>query len=40
MGGGPVKLEMGMESSFGNPLGRNETLSWVISLLWWVMGGG
>ena len=40
MGGGPVKLELGMESGFGNPLGKNGILTWVIFLLWWVMGGG
>ena len=40
MGGGPVKLELGMELGFGNPLGKNGILTWVIFLLWWVMGGG
>ena len=30
MGGVLVKLELGMESGFGNPLGRNETLSWAF----------
>ncbi|RVW77582.1 hypothetical protein CK203_050255 [Vitis vinifera] len=26
--GSPMKLDMGMMSDFGNPLGRNGTLSW------------
>ena len=34
MGGSPMKLDMGMMSDFGNPLGRNGTLSWVILFLW------
>ena len=25
-----VKLELGMDLGFGNPLGRNETLSWAF----------
>ena len=32
--GSPMKLDMGMMSDFGNPLGRNGTLSWVILFLW------
>ncbi|RVW75089.1 DNA-directed RNA polymerase 3A, chloroplastic [Vitis vinifera] len=39
VGGGPVKLELGMESGFGNPLGRNGILTWVIFLLWWAWTG-
>ena len=30
VGGVLVKLELGMESGFGNPLGRNKTFSWVF----------
>ena len=37
VGGGPMKLEVGMESVSGNSLGRNGTLSSGVFLLKWVM---
>lgn len=40
VGGGPVKLEVGMESVIGNSLGTNGTLSSGVSLLRWVMERG
>lgn len=40
VGGGPVKLEMGMDSSFGNLLGRSEAILFIILPLWWVIEEG